>query len=141
MSETLLGIYSQEVQADQTLPLGRIGNPCSMDHPKNQPLCLVDWTSRVLKLCNKMAMLWLIRSMLSNWVPRFAYICLMLSLFGWDFVSNMRFPTGVIILTLITWCFTYKAIIAFFFYLSESADACGRTFCRKYTQIFGGVLP
>ena len=32
---------------DQTLPLGRIGKPESMDHPKDQPLCLVDWTSRV----------------------------------------------------------------------------------------------
>ena len=29
-----------------TLPIGRIGDPESMDHPKDQPLCLVDWTSR-----------------------------------------------------------------------------------------------
>ena len=34
-------VFAQEVQADQTLPIGRIGNPCSMDHPKDQPLCLV----------------------------------------------------------------------------------------------------
>ena len=34
-------ILSQEVQADQTLPIGMIGNPESMDHPKDQPLCLV----------------------------------------------------------------------------------------------------
>ena len=40
------GVNTQEVQVDQTLPIGRIGNPCSMDHPKDQPLCLVDWTSR-----------------------------------------------------------------------------------------------
>ena len=32
---------TQEVQVDQTLPIGGIGNPCSMDHPKDQPLCLV----------------------------------------------------------------------------------------------------
>ena len=25
----------------------RIGNPCIMDYPKDQPFCLVDWTSRV----------------------------------------------------------------------------------------------
>ena len=33
-------IYTQEVQIDQTncLPLGRIGNPCSVDHPKNHSL-------------------------------------------------------------------------------------------------------
>ena len=36
----------QEVQVDQTLPMGRIGNPESMDHPKAQSLCLVGWTSR-----------------------------------------------------------------------------------------------
>ena len=34
-------LYTQEVQLDQTLPIGRIGNPESMDHPKDQPLCLV----------------------------------------------------------------------------------------------------
>ena len=39
--------YTQEVQADQTLPNVGIGNPESMDHPKDQPLCLVGWTSRV----------------------------------------------------------------------------------------------
>ena len=39
----------QEVQADQTLPIGRIGNPESMDHPKDQPLCLVlDFLGHVL---------------------------------------------------------------------------------------------
>ena len=27
---------------------GRIGNPLLKDHPKDQPLCLVDWTSRVM---------------------------------------------------------------------------------------------
>ena len=43
---TVPGPRTQEVQADQTLPIGRIGNPESMDHPKDQPLCLVDWTPR-----------------------------------------------------------------------------------------------
>ena len=32
---------SQEVQFDQTLHISRIGNPESIDHPKDQPLCLV----------------------------------------------------------------------------------------------------
>ena len=36
----------QEVQVDQTLPIGSIGNPKLMDHPKNQPLCLVGRTSK-----------------------------------------------------------------------------------------------
>ena len=40
-------IWPQEVQVDQTLPIGRIGNPELMDHPKDQPLCLVDCTSRM----------------------------------------------------------------------------------------------
>ena len=31
----------------KTLPLGRIGNPESMDQPEDQPLCLVDWIFRV----------------------------------------------------------------------------------------------
>ena len=31
-------IYMQEVQADLTLRIGRIGNPESMDHPKDQSL-------------------------------------------------------------------------------------------------------
>ena len=35
------------------LPIGRIGNPCSMDPPKGQPLCLVDWTSRFFFFCWK----------------------------------------------------------------------------------------
>ena len=30
--------YTQEVQVDQTLPIGRIGNPESMDHPKDHSL-------------------------------------------------------------------------------------------------------
>ena len=30
-------IYTQKVQADHILPLGRIGNPESTDHPKDQP--------------------------------------------------------------------------------------------------------
>ena len=37
---------TQEVPRPNGLPLGRIGNPERMDHPKDQPLCLVDWTSR-----------------------------------------------------------------------------------------------
>ena len=37
--------FNKEIYV-QTLPIGRIGNPCSMDHPKDQRLCLVDWTSR-----------------------------------------------------------------------------------------------
>ena len=40
-------IYIQEVQADLTLRIGRIGNPESMDHPKPTSLCLVGWTFRV----------------------------------------------------------------------------------------------
>ena len=36
------------ISKDQTLPSGRIGNPFSMDHPKDQPLCSVDWPSRAL---------------------------------------------------------------------------------------------
>ena len=31
----------QEVQADQTLPVGRTRNPELVDHPKDQPLRLV----------------------------------------------------------------------------------------------------
>ncbi len=38
---------TQEVQGPNFATLGRIGNPWSMDHPKDQPLCLVGWTSRV----------------------------------------------------------------------------------------------
>ena len=30
--------FTQEVQVDQILPLGRIGNPESMDHPKDHSL-------------------------------------------------------------------------------------------------------
>ena len=33
--QKLCGVFAQEVQVDQTLPIGRIGNPESMDHPKN----------------------------------------------------------------------------------------------------------
>ena len=33
-----LTIYTQEVQADQILPIGRIGNPESVDHPKDHSL-------------------------------------------------------------------------------------------------------
>jgi len=38
--------YTQEVQFDlaRLAQAGRIGNPSKMDHPKDQPLCLVDWT-------------------------------------------------------------------------------------------------
>ena len=36
--------YPGSPSVDQTAcPFGRIGNPWSMDHPKDQPLCLVDW--------------------------------------------------------------------------------------------------
>ena len=34
-------IYPGSPFGPNGLPLGRIGNPCSMDHPKDQPLCLV----------------------------------------------------------------------------------------------------
>ena len=33
-----LTIYTQEVQADQILPIGRIGNPEYVDHPKDHSL-------------------------------------------------------------------------------------------------------
>ena len=31
-------LYTQEVPVDQTLPIGRIGNPELMDHPKDHSL-------------------------------------------------------------------------------------------------------
>ena len=34
-------VYLGSPSRPNELPIGRIGNPCSMDHPKNQPLCLV----------------------------------------------------------------------------------------------------
>ncbi len=41
-------MYPQEVHLDQTAcPLVGSGILYDMDHPKDQPLCLVDWTSRV----------------------------------------------------------------------------------------------
>jgi len=43
--------YPRKSQADQTAcPVVVVGNPESMDHPKNQPLCLVGWTSRAYKI-------------------------------------------------------------------------------------------
>ena len=48
------------------LPIGiRIGNTWSMDHPKDQPLCLVDWTSRD-KYQNEISMEFIISSVCSR---------------------------------------------------------------------------
>ena len=41
--------YAGSPSRPNGLPLGRIGNPCSMDHPKKTVLCLVGWTSREYK--------------------------------------------------------------------------------------------
>ena len=38
LSSDQLTLVTQEVQVDQILPIGRIGNPESMDHPKDRYL-------------------------------------------------------------------------------------------------------
>ena len=46
ISQTTIAV-PRKSKSNKLGPLGRIGNPESMDHPKDQPLCLVDWTPRV----------------------------------------------------------------------------------------------
>ena len=43
-----MSTYTQEIQVDPSLPLGRIGNPCDPCMiPKDPPLRLADWICRV----------------------------------------------------------------------------------------------
>ena len=53
-------LYTHEVQADQSLPTGRLGNPWSMDHPEDS-FFVWSWTSRC-SLC-----IWNINTIKNRW--------------------------------------------------------------------------